>query len=57
MQSKDAAKLRKEWGNKPCNHPSIGRLYDLGSHDGYVCLQCGEEHFSKEDFKPTAQNE
>lgn len=51
MQSKDAAKLRIEWGNKPCNHPRILKLYDLGAHDGYVCAQCGEENFDKEDFR------
>lgn len=57
MQAKDAAKLRKEWGDKPCSHPSICRLYDLGSHDGYVCCQCGETHFDKNDFKLTAKKE
>ena len=51
MQSKDANELRKKWGKKPCTHPKIDRLYDLGSHDGYVCTQCGEEHYNKEDFK------
>lgn len=50
MQSKDAYKLREDWGNKPCDHPEIGRLYDLGVHDGYVCLQCGKELPNREDF-------
>lgn len=53
MQSKNAKKLREKWGGKPCDHPTIVKLYDLGSHDGYVCTQCGEEHFEKADFKIT----
>jgi len=43
MQSDKAAKLRKEWGNKPCNHPYVLKEYYLGAHTGdYVCTQCGE---------------
>ena len=50
MQSKHTEKLRKDWGDKLCEHPQIEKLYDLGSHDGYVCCQCGEIWINKKDF-------
>ena len=56
MQRKDAEKLRKEWGNKPCNHPHIDKLYELGFHTDYVCTQCGEEHAERDSFKYTRQS-
>lgn len=50
MQSRDLEKLIKEWGDKPCEHPSIEKLYDLGSHDGYVCSQCGKFYLNKQEY-------
>lgn len=42
MQTKQATKLKEEWGDKPCNHPAFAREYDLGERTGkYVCTQCG----------------
>jgi hypothetical protein len=42
MHKKQAAALQKEWGAKPCAHPSLAREYDLGKRTGnYVCTQCG----------------
>lgn len=47
-----AMELRKEWGNKPCNHPSLEKEYHLGAGTGdYVCTQCGQTRSNKEDFK------
>jgi hypothetical protein len=43
MQSKEAAELRKLWGNEPCSHPNVEKEYDLGMATGdYVCTTCGE---------------
>lgn len=37
-----AARLRREWGDKPCDHPQIEKEYYLGSDTGdYVCIRCG----------------
>ena len=41
MDKKDAEALSKEWGDKPCEHPRWGKVYEVGSHTDYVCLQCG----------------
>ncbi|MCP5002382.1 MAG: hypothetical protein GY941_00285 [Planctomycetes bacterium] len=43
MQMKKATELREQWGNKPCDHPSLEKEYELGSATGdYVCTQCGK---------------
>lgn len=43
MQSKKAARLRRDWGDKPCDHLDFDKEYDLGAQTGdYVCVQCGE---------------
>jgi hypothetical protein len=42
MQMKDAEALRKQWGGKPCNHPTFAKEYALGtSTTDYICTQCG----------------
>jgi len=52
MQTDKAARLRSEWGDQPCNHPSFDKEYYLGAQTGdYVCLQCGR------DFTPTEVDE
>lgn len=48
MQIKKANKLREEWGNKPCDHPSLEKEYHNGSATGdYVCKQCGEARWGR----------
>jgi hypothetical protein len=43
MQVKEALELRKVWGNKPCEHPTLEKEYELGSATGdYVCKTCGQ---------------
>ena len=43
MQMEKAAELRRKWGDKPCEHPSLSKEYFLGTGTGdYVCTQCGE---------------
>ena len=42
MQSKKAALIRQEWGDKPCDHPDFDKEYMLGAQTGdYICTQCG----------------
>lgn len=43
--------IRKDWGNKPCDHPNLEKEYFLGFDTGYYfCTQCGKEipGFSKD---------
>jgi hypothetical protein len=43
MQESHARQLRQEWGEKACTHPAFDHLTRGGSHDGYVCMRCGQE--------------
>ena len=43
MKQKRADDLRKEWGDAPCEHPQLAKLYDLGAHTGgFACIKCGK---------------
>jgi hypothetical protein len=43
MDMKWSAKLRADWGDKPCDHPEIVEEVECdGGTDDYVCLTCGE---------------
>lgn len=49
MQMMEALKLRERWGNKPCDHPSLDKEYDLGTTTGdYVCTQCGRSGWGRD---------
>jgi len=42
MKQKRAQELREAWGDAPCEHPQLAKLYDLGVHTGtFACVQCG----------------
>lgn len=34
MQSSMAAQRRREWGDRPCDHPEIDKEYYLGAQRG-----------------------
>lgn len=52
MQFEDAQRLREEWGNNPCSHPTISKEYMLGTGTGdYVCTTCGRTSSDKSYFK------
>lgn len=52
MQFKDAQTLKKEWGDKPCSHPTITKEYVLGTSTGdYVCTTCGRAYPNRSDFE------
>jgi hypothetical protein len=42
MKQKRAAELREAWGEAPCEHLQLAKLYDQGEHTGsFACTQCG----------------
>ena len=42
MKRKRADELRDAWGDAPCDHPKLAKLYDLGAHTGsFACTRCG----------------
>jgi hypothetical protein len=42
MKRKRALELQQEWGEKPCDHPSFAKEYDMGTRTGnFICTQCG----------------
>ena len=42
MKQKRAIELREAWGDAPCEHPQLAKVYDLGAHTGsYACIKCG----------------
>jgi hypothetical protein len=42
MKQKRAQELRDAWGDAPCEHPQLAKLYDLGVATGsFACVQCG----------------
>jgi len=44
MEYYQALKLKKEWGDKPCSHPELEKVYYTGAFlINYVCTQCGAE--------------
>ncbi len=37
-------KLREEWGDKPCSHPHLEKVYYSGAFlINYACVQCGKD--------------
>jgi hypothetical protein len=42
MKQKRAEELREAWGDAPCEHPQLAKVYDLGAHTGnFACIKCG----------------
>ena len=42
MKQKRLEELRAAWGDAPCEHPQLAKVYDLGAHTGsYACVKCG----------------
>lgn len=37
-------RLKESWGDKPCNHPHLEKVYYTGAFlTNYACVQCGKE--------------
>lgn len=50
MQSEEASRLKRSWGNKPCSHPTLAREYFLGAQTGdLVCTTCGSTFWSRDE--------
>jgi len=52
-----AKKLREEWGNKPCEHPSFEKEthkdpegFDVSDVTDYDCTQCGA-NFTRDEVE------
>lgn len=42
MQHEEKEQIRRAWGDKPCDHPSVDKEYYFGADTGdKVCTQCG----------------
>ena len=42
MQLLESLRLRREWGDKPCEHPHIEKEYNIDISTGdEVCTTCG----------------
>lgn len=49
MKLKRAEELRQAWGNEPCAHAQLAKLYDQGARTGdFACAQCGKVFSFKE---------
>jgi hypothetical protein len=58
LQLEEARELRKEWGNKPCDHPRVVKEYYLGTSTGdYVCTTCGTSGWGRNWNKPQQEND
>jgi hypothetical protein len=44
MEFYTALKLKEEWGDKPCDHPHLEKVYYSGAYlVNYVCTRCGTD--------------
>lgn len=49
MQSSDAERLIRAYGDKPCSHPHLKDEYYLGSKTGdVVCTTCGRSFYNED---------
>jgi hypothetical protein len=57
IQMKEVKAISDQWGDKPCDHPSLSKEYDLGSATGdYVCDQCGQAGYGRDWNKKKEQS-
>lgn len=55
MKVKRAQELRDTWGEAPCEHPQLAKVYDLGAHTGcFACVKCGTTFTFREKAELTA---
>jgi len=52
MQMERAEELRRNWGDKPCQHSILQKEYVLGAQTGdLICETCGKSFFSRDAAK------
>jgi hypothetical protein len=43
VKQKRVLELQEAWGDAPCDHPQLAKVYDLGAHTGsFACVKCGK---------------
>ena len=53
MQENEFAKIKATCEKQDCSHQRIVKLYDLGAHSDYGCLDCKMMSLILDDFKRT----
>ncbi|HNR42638.1 MAG TPA: hypothetical protein PKL65_10440 [Bacteroidales bacterium] len=44
MEFNQSLKLKEQWGNKPCDHPKVEKVYYAGAFVlNYSCILCGTD--------------
>ena len=44
MEFYETQKLKENWGDKPCDHPQVEKIFYYGAFlTVYGCVQCGAE--------------
>ncbi len=44
MEFNQSLKLKEQWGNKPCDHPHVEKVYYAGAFIlNYSCTMCGTD--------------
>lgn len=52
MQHEEAKRLKENWGDKPCDHPSFEKEYYLGADTmDFLCSTCGADFTRNEKEK------
>lgn len=55
MKQKRATELQQAWGDAPCDHARLAKLYDLGAATGsFACVQCGRVFSFREKAEMSA---
>ena len=58
MKVKRAQELREAWGDAPCAHEQLAKLYDQGERTGnFACAQCGKVFSFREKVELQASRE
>jgi hypothetical protein len=55
LKQKRVLELQEAWGDSPCDHPQLAKVYDLGAHTGsFACVKCGKLFSFREKAELTA---
>jgi hypothetical protein len=52
MEYYNIQKIKEDWGDKPCEHPHLEKMYYTGAFlTVYGCTQCGKEFTIAQKFE------